>query len=135
MQWPYLAMLGQPAGATPVDSAQTSIVSYILSFGPLGVIVLAFAFRWIVPGKSVEKAVETARTEARTDLVAERDRLLKEKQDVEAQRDDALKVLRDQVTPMLISFTSTTQSLLPLLQELVLSRETPGRRRRGGPDP
>lgn len=132
MQWPALAVHTSIAGVTPIDSAQTSIVGYILGYGPLGLVVLAFAFRWIVPGKSVEKAVETARAEARKDLIAERDRLLAEKREVEEQRDDALRVARDQVAPMLTQFVATTSALVPLLQEIVMSRETPSRRRRGG---
>lgn len=134
MTWLTLVLSGGPGSSvTPIGSATDSIVSYVLGFGPLGIVVLAFAFRFIVP----RGAVEEARQEARTDLIAERDRLLEEKRDAEDQRDEALKVAREQVIPLLINFTSATQSLLPLLQGLITQHERNPPHplsRRGGPD-
>jgi hypothetical protein len=129
VQWVTIA--GSSVG--PIDNAASSIVGYILSYGPLGIVVLAFAFRFIVPRGTVDEA----RKEARTDLIAERDRLLEEKRDAEDQRDEALKVAREQVIPLLINFTSATQSLLPLLQGLITQHERNPPHplsRRGGPD-
>lgn len=130
MTWLALVLSGGPGSSvTPIGSATDSIVSYVLGFGPLGIVVLAFAFRFIVP----KGAVEEARKEARTDLLAERDRLLEEKRDAEDQRDEALKVAREQLAPLLTSFVSTTSALIPLLQEIIRDPHT--RRQRGGPGP
>jgi hypothetical protein len=120
VQW--LAILAS-SGVTPVDYAADSITGYILGFGPIGIIALAFAFRWIVPGRSVEKAVEQARTEARADLIAERDRLLEEKREAEEQRDEQLKIAQTQLVPLLVNFTATTTALIPLLQQAVRAQE------------
>lgn len=100
---------------TPLGTAASDIVSYILGYGAIGVIALAFAFRYIVPRGAVEAA--------RADLIAENKRLREEKAHAEEQRDEALRIARDQVVPLLISFNSTTGSLLPLLQEIVRYRE------------
>lgn len=110
---------GTPTGTvTPVDAVTGDIVSYILSYGVLGVVSLALAFRFLVP----RSAVTEARQQARADLLEERTRILEEKAKAERERDEALRVARD-LAPMLVSFTSATQSLLPLLQDLVSRRE------------
>lgn len=109
---------------SPVDAATGSIVGYILGFGPIGIIALAFAFRFIVP----RSAVDEAKDQARADLVKENERLIKEKLHAEEQRDDALRVANDQIVPLLISFNATVSALLPLLQELVSHREDHDRR-------
>ena len=118
MPWPAL-LATYVASVSPVDSATGSIVGYILGFGPIGIIALAFAFRFIVP----RSAVDEAKDQARADLVKENERLIKEKAHAEEQRDDALRVANDQVVPLLISFNATVSALLPLLQELVSHRE------------
>jgi hypothetical protein len=116
---------------TPLGSAAGDIVTYILGFGPLGIGIVLFALRIIVPGKNVDDAVKTARA----DLVAENERLIEEKRRVEAQRDEATKVAQEKIVPLLTTFLSTTGALLPLLQAMV-SREHDdqhrGYRRRGG---
>ena len=122
MPWPsllasYLAPV--TPGVSPVDSA----VGYIFNYGVLGIVVVAFAFRFIVP----RSAVEDARIQARADLARENERLIREKAHAEEQRDDALKVARDQVAPLLIQFNATVTALIPLLQELVARRESQGR--------
>lgn len=131
---------GPPASVTPIDSGADSIVGYILSYGVLGVVFLALAWLmfkgWRLVPRDYEARIRAdARTEARADLAAERDRVLAEKRQAEEQRDEALAFARDQLTPLLISFTSSTQALMPLLQNLVGQRDPPQRRRRGGPDP
>ena len=126
------------ASVSPVDSASESVVGYVLGFGPLGVIVLALAwllfrgYRLVPPGFEASTR-DAARADARADLIAERDRILTEKQAVEDQRDDALTIARDQVAPLLSSFVGTTSALVPLLQEII--RDSPARRRRGGSPP
>jgi len=113
---PWHALLAAAADpGSPVDSA----VTYVLNYGILGVVALAFAFRFIVP----RSAVDDARTQARADLSKENDRLIKEKAHAEEQRDDALRIAQDQVVPLLVSFNATVAALLPLLQELVSRRE------------
>ena len=50
---------------------------------------------------------------------AERDRLILEKQKAEDQRDAALSIAQDQLVPLLTTFVSTTETLIPLLQAIV----------------
>ena len=114
---PWLAIFA--ASVTPIDSATGSIVGYVLGFGPIGIIALAFAFRFIVPRSAVDEAKE----QARRDLVEENKRLITEKTHAEEQRDDALRVARDQFVPLLVQFNATVAALLPLLQEMVSRRE------------
>lgn len=134
MQW--LALPFADPSVTPVDSAAASVVGYVLSYGPVGICALALAwlmFRgWRLVPQDFEARVRAeargeARAEARADLVAERDRVLAEKHQAEAERAEALTVARDQLMPLLVSFTAATQALLPLLQNLV--------GRQGGPGP
>lgn len=146
MVWLPLAAHGLAAGAavlaqgpaaslTPVDSASSSVVGYLLGFGPLGIVALAMAWllyrgwRLVPPGFEASTR-DAARADARADLIAERDRILAEKQQVEDQRDDATAIARDQIAPLLTSFVATTSALVPLLQEII--RDGPARRRRGG---
>lgn len=112
------------ASVSPIDSAGSSVVGYVLGFGPLGLVALALAwllfrgYRLVPPGFEATTR-DAARADARADLIAERDRIIAEKQQVEEQRDDAMQVARDQLMPLLVSFTATTQALLPLLQSMV----------------
>lgn len=118
MPWlPYIAVLA--TSVTPLGSATGDIVTYLLSFGPLGVGAVLFGLGYIVPKPVKDSAVAAARS----DLVAENARLIVEKDHIAEQRDEALKLASDQLVPMLVSFTAATQSLLPLLQELVRNRE------------
>lgn len=118
----YLLAAGNPTSLTPVDAATTSILGYVSGFGILGYLVLALVFRWLVPGRTAERD----RAQARADLEAELGRVLAEKKHVEEQRDDALKFARDDLVPLLTSFTATTSALIPLLQEVVRSQESGG---------
>lgn len=121
MPWLPLSLIAE--SVTPVASATGDIVSYILGYGVLGVGAVLLVLRILVPGKTVDEAVERART----DLLKEVDRLREEKEKAEEQRDEALKFAQIQLVPLLTSFTATTTALLPLLQELVRVREV-GRR-------
>ena len=121
MLWPAILT----ASVTPIDTATGSITTYVLGFGPIGIICLAFAFRFIVP----KSAVEDARQIARIDLEKENERLLAEKRRAEEQRDEALQAVSSQMVPLLQSFVTTTSTLIPLLQEVVVVR------RRGGDGP
>jgi hypothetical protein len=113
--WDYLGT-GTPGGTvTPLGAATGDIVTYILSFGVLGVVALALAFRFLVPKGTVEAA--------RADLLAELDRVRAEKTKAEEQRDEALRIAQTQLVPLLTSFTATASALLPLLQELVRYRD------------
>lgn len=78
-----------------------------LNYGVLGLVVLAIFFGWIWAKPSVDR------------LIAERDRLIVEKQKAEDQRDAAIAIAQDKLVPLLTSFVSTTQTLIPLLQDLV----------------
>ena len=122
MPWPSLLAV-YAASVSPVDSATGSVVGYILGFGPIGIIALAFAFRFIVPRSAVDEAKE----QARRDLVEENKRLIAEKTHAEESRDDALRIAQEQVVPLLVTFNATVAALLPLLQELVSRREGNGR--------
>lgn len=114
-----IASGGPGTDVTPIDSATSSIVSYVLGYGLAGLIALAFAFRFIVPASVLKEARENARA----DLKAELERVIAEKQAAEEQRDEALRLAQTQLVPTLISFTAASQSLIPLLQELVNRRE------------
>ena len=124
--WLALALTQGPGTAvTPVDAGTSSIVGYVLGYGPLGLIALALAYLmfrgWRLVPPSWEPGIRTtARAEARADLERENARIITE-------RDDALKVAQ-QMIPLLTQFTATTAALIPLLQELVRNQE----RRNGG---
>lgn len=125
-----IASGGPGTDVTPIDSATSSIVSYVLGYGLAGLIALAFAFRFIVPASVLKEARENARA----DLKAELDRTIAEKREAEEQRDEALRLAQSQLVPILVQFTSATDSLLPLLRELLSRREgrydqDPGNRR------
>jgi hypothetical protein len=128
----YLAV--RAASVSPIDGASETVVGYILGFGPLGLVALALAwllfrgYRLVPPGfEGVTR--DAARADARADLIAERDRIIAEKHIVEEQRDEAMQVATGQLVPLLVSFTASTQALLPLLQRLVAQ---PGKQLRRG---
>jgi hypothetical protein len=147
---PWLALLLDPGptSVSPVDGASSSIIGYIGGFGVLGYLVLALVFRWLVPGRTAERDRAQAREDLEkelarvladakqrdddakqreTRLAAEarqrEERLIAERQHAEDQRDEALKIARNELVPVLGSFTSTTGALIPLLQEVVRAQE------------
>lgn len=125
--WPSILDALGLSDITPVGQATGDLVTYILGYGVLGVVALALAFRFLVPAKALEEVRETARG----DLVAENARLITRAEKAEAQRDEALKIAQTQLVPLLSQFTATTAALIPLLQELVYTREA-GRARNTG---
>lgn len=103
-------------------------VAPYLNYGVLGLLVLAIFFGWVWARPSVEKVL--AEKDASIDrLVAERDRLLTEKGRAEEQRDAAIAIAQDRIVPLLTTFVSTTQTLIPLLQEIVREGGDEHRRR------
>jgi hypothetical protein len=121
----WLHILAQgPSSVSPIDSATDSLIGEVCSYGLLGILTLAVCFLWYRGWRLVPPGFETtvrgaARMDARADLIAERDRIIAEKREVEEQRDAAMQVASSQLVPLLVSFTATTQALLPLLQTLV----------------
>lgn len=124
MPWLPYSLIAE--SVTPLGSVTGDAVSYLLSFGAIGIGVVLFGLGFIVPRSTMTTAVASARA----DLVAENARIIAEKEQIAEQRDEALKLATDQLVPMLVSFTAATQSLLPLLQELVRTREREGSRDR-----
>lgn len=121
MSW-HLVLLAADSGSDPINQA----ISQILGFGVLGIVALAFAFRFIVP----KGAVDDARKEARGDLLEQISRLQqdiertqRERTETAQQRDEAQQFTQSNLVPLLIQFTSATSALIPLLQELVRHRE------------
>jgi hypothetical protein len=125
---PWLPISLIAESVTPLGSAAGDITSYILGYGVLGVAAVLLVLRVIVPGKSVDEAVQRGRA----DLVAENQRLIAENARLISERDAALKIAQEQVVPLLTSFVGTTSALLPLLQDLVAMREVLGRDSRRG---
>jgi hypothetical protein len=97
-----------------------------LNYGTLGLLVLAIFFGWVWAKPSVDRVLST-KDEAIARLVAERDRLITEKLRAEEQRDAALGIAQDRIVPLLTTFVSTTQTLIPLLQQII--RESDEHRR------
>jgi hypothetical protein len=124
--WSAVGGVLHTAAVTPVDSATGSLVSYVLNFGILGIVAVAFAFRFIVP----RSAVVDAEARARADLIKEQERILAEKSRAEEQRDEALRIANTQLVPLLISFNGTVSALLPVLQEVVRRHDDVNRRSR-----
>lgn len=122
MPWYAFLLTSGPTSVTPLDNAASSIIGYIGGFGVLGYLALALVFGWLKPGRTAERE----RAQARADLEAELTRVLAEKKQAEAQRDEALKFARDDMVPLLSSFTATTTALIPLLQEVVRNQEAGG---------
>lgn len=87
-----------------------------LNYGVLGLLVLGIVTGWLWAKPSVDR------------LLAERDRLIAEKEKAEQQRDAAINIAQERIVPLLTTFVSTTQTLIPLLQEII-HQESHERRR------
>jgi len=88
------------------ESANINDVTTWINYGVLGLVVfglLVGAF-WTKP--SVDK------------LLQERDRIIKEKELADAQRDAMARVLQEKLLPVVGDFIATTRALLPVLQQL-----------------
>lgn len=86
-----------------------------LNYGVLGLVLVAIVSGWLWAKPSVDR------------LIAERDRLIEEKQRAEQQRDAAISIAADKIVPLLTTFVTTTTTLIPLLQQII--RESDERRR------
>jgi hypothetical protein len=93
-------------------------VTPYLNYGVLGLLVLAIFFGWVWAKPAVDRII-AERDAAVAQLIAERDRLIEERARAEQQRDAALAIAQDKIVPLLTSFVSTSQTLIPLLQEIV----------------
>jgi hypothetical protein len=113
------------SSVSPLGAASGDIVTYILGYGVVGVGAVLFALGYIVPKPVKDSAVAAARA----DVVAENERLRTALARAEEQRDDALRVARDTVVPLLTTFNATVASLLPILQDVVREQEDRGHRR------
>lgn len=105
-----------------------------LNYGVLGLLVIGAitGLIWFKPTVdrmlSSKDEVLAAKDESIARLERERDRLITERDGAEEQRDAAIAVAQEKVVPLLVTFVSTTQTLIPLLQEIV--RESGDDRRR-----
>lgn len=105
-----------------------------LNYGVLGLIVLGAITGMIWFKPTVDRMLTSkdevlaAKDEAIARLVEERDRLITERNEAEDQAAEAISIAQDKLVPLLVTFTSITQTLIPLLQEIV--REERDDRRR-----
>lgn len=125
-----LTATGPATGSDP-GSIVSSAVTTVLGFGILGVVVMVlcvlFYLRWRLISPAQEDAIrEAARTAGRADLLEqakqqhdEIERLRAECKTLAEQRDEALTFVRQQLMPMLVDFTATTRTLLPILQQAI----------------
>jgi hypothetical protein len=113
------------SNVTPVASATTDLTDYVLSYGILGVFVVAGAILLYRGWQILSPArLAAGRDEARADLLKENGRLLAEKTALEAQLTEERAFTRDRMAPLLAQFTAATGSLLPVLQELIRREDT-----------
>jgi hypothetical protein len=70
-----------------------------INFGVLGLLALGLITGWLWPKHAVE-------------------RIIREKEKAEAQRDAMAEVLQDKLLPVVGDFITTTQVLLPILQDI-----------------
>lgn len=120
------------AGLSAATSGSTDLPAEItpfLNLGVLGLLVIAIFFGWVWAKPSVEKVIDEKNASIAR-LEAERDRLLGEKTKAETQRDEAIAIAQDRIVPLLVTFVSTTQTLIPLLQEVVREDRDEHQRRR-----
>lgn len=124
----WLAVTGPgTTSVTPADALTSSVLGYLFSYGPIGIGFAALAWLLFRGWRLVSpQGAAAIREEGRTDLIAERDRLIVEKHEISGQRDEAMKVARD-LAPLLSTFISSTGALIPILQGIIAEG-----RRRGG---
>jgi hypothetical protein len=78
----------------------------LLNYGILGVVVICLITGWLWTKPAVDR------------LVAEKDRAIAEREKADAQRDAMAQVLQEKLLPVVGDFISTTQALLPILQQI-----------------
>ncbi len=113
--WLAVLATGSPSDVSPVDTATSSAVGYVLNYGILGLVVIGFVFKIIVPYWTVRQT----RDEARADLIEENKRLIARAEHAERQQEEVMAVLQDRVTPILANFVAVSGSLVPVMQQLV----------------
>ncbi len=113
--WLAVLATGSPSDVSPVDGATSSAVGYVLNYGILGLVVIGFVFKIIVPYWTVRQT----RDEARADLIEENKRLIARAEHAERQQEEVMAVLQDRVTPILANFVAVSGSLVPVMQQLV----------------
>ena len=104
----------------------TSLISSILTSAGAGTALIVVL---VLSGLLRTRHEIEALTRAAADAAAQRDREAAEKREAETQRDDALRIARDQIVPMMSSFNATVSALLPVLQALISQQERGGGRR------
>lgn len=103
------------AASTAADTPLTDVVTWV-NYGVLGLLVLGLLTGLLWPKHAV-------------------DRLIAEKEKAEQQRDAMAVVLQTKLLPVVGDFVLTTQTLLPILQDMHRqrlygdARDTPERRR------
>jgi hypothetical protein len=104
----------------------------VLGYGVTGAVALVLA--WIVwKGSFVpQKRVDEMIAASRADLLREIERLVTEKEKVEAQLAENLRFARDDLAPILFQFNASTSSLLPILQRVVQNADDNSFPRRRG---
>jgi len=123
----WIAYLAGAASASPVSV--TEVASFILSAFNLGMAGW-MCWQFFQNKLHSDGEMERVRAEAalaveraRADLLRENERLIAEKSEAIAKADAALGMAQERLVPLLTSFVATSQSLIPLLQELVRNRE------------
>lgn len=99
-----------------------------LQNGVLGLIIVGIFSGWIWAKPAVDRLLQERDAQIAA-LTAERDRLIEEKRAVEEQRDAAISIAQERIVPLLTTFLATTQTLTPLLQEIVREAGDDHRRR------
>jgi hypothetical protein len=97
-----------------MPASETDLLQVITSAANLGLLAVAF---WLFVGGRLHSSAEIERLEKETA------RVVAEKEKAEAQRDAAMEIAQRELLPLLASFTAATNSLLPVLQDLVRMRE------------
>jgi hypothetical protein len=94
------------------EAEALQIITSALNFGVLGIVFYLFV------GSRLHSSGEMERERARADKAEE-------------QRDAAMELAQKELMPLLASFTAATSSLLPILQDLVRTRDEEHRYREG----
>lgn len=88
------------------ESSGLDSVTTWVNFGVLGLVVLSLITGWLYTKPSVDKIME------------ERDRVIREREKSDAQRDAMANILQEKLLPVVGDFIATTRALLPVLQQL-----------------
>lgn len=124
---PLLAESNPSSGSDVVGA----VAQQFLGYGVVGAVALALAYI-VYKGKFVPRdQVDALVTAGRADLLREIERLVAEKEKVEAQLAENLRFARDDLVPILFQFNASTSTLLPILQRVVQNADdnSPSRRR------